>query len=1001
MLAIVLIFFLSGATGLVYEVLWAKYLGLFLGNTSYAQAIVLATFLGGLAIGNALLGRLADRHPSPLKLYGLLELGIALFAALSPWMLSALGSLYLAMAQVLPFTGPVGVPVKMLFAAIALLPPTILMGGTLPVLSRTLTRSIGALQGTVSGLYFLNSAGAVIGALAAGFWVVPAFGLDRGIMATAILNAAIGLAAFGLAAIWRQEAPVEEAEARAQAPVEFSALQRRAILVAVLVSGFVSLSFEIAWIRLLSLVMGSSTYSFSVMLAAFVAGIALGSLLVNRGAVPGKNPLVQFAVAEAAIALSILLTLPFYDRLPYVFYVIGGWFTRTETTFYLFEGIKFLFCFGLMLIPTTLIGMTLPLATLVVTRSVGEVATQVGRVFSFNTLGNVLGALLTGLLLMPLLGMRGVIEGGVLVCLLVAAAICWTGPLVTPAVRFALAGLPLLAFLAYRLLMPGWDLTMLSSGPFRSRGLVKGEGYEAYREAFKNLELKYYKDDAGSTVAVFKDGDDLQIDVNGKTDASTSHDMATQTMIGHLPLFLRPGAQDVFVVGLGSGVSVGSLLTQPETRVAVAEISPAIAEAARHFGPFNHEALDNPRTRLYVADALSHLQVRPQLYDAFVCEPSNPWVAGNANLFTEDFYQVLKTRLKPGGLVVQWVHTYEIDNDSMALIWRTFTRSFPHVSLWQVHSTDWVIVGSDAEVALDFAKAEARFAEPEVRADLARVGVHDFATVLAMQAATDAPVRRSAGAGPVNTLRMPRLEYQAPMAFYRQQVSNLPYNIDQRAQMGANLYLQQYLAARGAGLSAEEFARIYGYMRQVSIPADAVRRHLMAWQEAHPDDPRVAWELIGLLIQEGQDREAWDRLQPVLAADPNAVEPLRLANKLEYNFLKRDRGYLAQPGGAFDGLIARIEKVAELDPARVAEYWQLLAKTYLVAGRPAEALVVYERAIAATPSEQQVPVLMEAAEAARSFEDTRRAAAYAARVLELQPDHPDALALAEAILQTK
>lgn len=997
MLAIALIFFLSGATGLVYEVLWAKYLALFLGNTSYAQAIVLATFLGGLAIGNALLGKRADRHPAPLKLYGFLELGIALFAALSPLMLTGLGQVYLALAQVLPLAGPVGVGVKMLFAAIALLPPTILMGGTLPVLSRTLTTSMGALSGTVSGLYFLNSAGAVVGALAAGFWVVPTFGLDRGTMLTAFLNAAIGLAALGLAAGRPQEPPVEESAEAVEAAADFTALQRRAILIAVGVSGFVSLSFEIAWIRLLSLVLGSSTYSFSVMLAAFVAGIALGSLLVNRGRVPGRNPLVQFAVVEVLLAVSILVTLPFYDRLPYVFYVIGGWFTHTEATFYVFEAIKFLFCFGLMLVPTTLIGMTLPLATLVVTRSVGEVATQVGRVFSTNTLGNVAGALLTGLFLLPLLGLRGVIEAGVLVCMLIGGVMLWNATWVAPALRFALTGLPLLAFLAYRLLMPGWDLAMLSSGPFRSRGIVKEEGYAAYKAAFDNFELKYYKDDAGATVAVFRDGDDLQIDVNGKTDASTSHDMATQTMIGQLPLFLRPGAQDIFVVGLGSGVTAGALLAQPETRVSVAEISPAIAEAARLFGPYNHDALDNPRLGLYVEDALNHLQTRPQRFDAIVCEPSNPWVAGNANLFTDDFYQVLKSRLKPGGVVVQWVHSYEIDNANMALIWRTFSRHFPHVTLWQVHSTDWVIVGSDAEMAVDFAKAEARFAQPDVQADLARVGVHDLATVLALQAASDAPVRQAAGAGPINTLRKPLLEYQAPLAFFKQQVSNLPYAIDERAQPGAQLYLQQYLAARGTGLTADEYAHIYGYMRQVAIPTDAVRRHLVAWEDAYPDDPRVPWEQIGLLVKEGQDREAWNQLQPILQADPNAVEPLRLAARLEYNFLKRDQGYLTPSPEVFGGLLDRIGRLVTLDPTRQAEYWQLLAKTQLLAARMPEALAAYDRAIAATPADQQVPLLMEAAEAARKV-DGRRAAAYVAQVLAIQPNHPEALAMADALL---
>jgi len=702
--------------------------------------------------------------------------GIGLLAILSPHLLFLLSDLYVALAGqwfVSPF---LSVSLRFLLSAAVLLPPTVLMGGTLPVLTRFATRSLVQLEGAVSWLYFLNSAGAVFGTLLAGFYLIPTYGLGVSVAITGAVNVAIGFACLLL--------KIKEGSISVHSGPELEPVTPKQVWIiywAVFLSGCVSLVYEIAWIRLLSLVLGSSTYSFSIMLAAFIAGIALGSWLIANRVLPRVSSYLLFGLAELGIGLSIILTLPLYERLPYTFHNIAWLLNRTTTTFYLFEEIKFFFCVALMLLPTTFIGMTLPLASRVATQSTQEVGKKVGSIFSVNTVGNVLGASAAGLVLLPLFGLQRLFETGVVVNLLVGSLVLWTaGAWSWKPKMISILG-TLLVFLAYGVAGAPWDKRILSGGEFRNREAPQYSSYAAYKKAFESENLLYYKDDSNMTVTVTRDdeGDELYLRVNGKVDATAKGDLATQILLAQVPLVLKPETKTVLVVGLGSGITAGSVLRHPIERLDVVEISSAVVEAERFFKPYNYNALQDPRLHLHIEDAKTMLKLTPDRYDVIISEPSNPWIAGIGNLFSVEFYREVLRHLESGGLMVQWFHRYEMSDDNFQLILRTFASVFNDVTMWGVQE-DVLLVGSNATHRINFKQMERAFDQKEVRSDLERIGIGTFPTLLSLHMASDLTVRRMGGKGPLNSDLFPILEYEAPKAFYLDVTSELAQEYDER-----------------------------------------------------------------------------------------------------------------------------------------------------------------------------------------------------------------------------
>ncbi|MFL5320693.1 MAG: spermidine synthase, partial [Myxococcaceae bacterium] len=620
--------FISGGAALVYELAWSRYLGNVLGNSGQAHAVVLATFMGGLALGAFIFGRAADRSKNPLRLYGFLELGIGAYALAFKPVLDALGRAYLSLAPAMPESTRLFA--KLGLAGLALLPPTILMGGTLPPLVRHLTSQLSGVRRSLARLYAINSLGAAFGAFLAGVFMVPGFGLAASTRMAAIANAVIALCAIALS-----RAPVQKEAASDSDSVDDDAQESlvyplRAIRVALIgsaLSGFSAMVCQITWIRLLALVLGASTYAFTLILTAFILGIGVGSYWLSRA--KSTDALRLFGLLQAGIAIAVCVALPLYVRMPLYLWRISDALAHSSATWSLYLGASFALCCLVLLIPTALMGASFPAVARVATAKASELGRQLGGVYLWNTAGTILGALLGGLVLMPAFTMEGAFAIAVSVNVIAALSAAW----VAKPARWWLPGAVALGAAALFFAgASGWSELVANAGSFRDPGHPPASfgAYEAMMKRTYTTEL--HRDDTFATVVVgttHPDGRRI-LRINGKVDASDGDDMDTQILLGQLGPLLHSGkAKTALVVGLGSGVTVGSLASHPELeRIDVVEISPAVVEAARRFSYINGNALDDPRVHVHVDDARTFMLLQGLSYDVIVSEPSNPWVAG-------------------------------------------------------------------------------------------------------------------------------------------------------------------------------------------------------------------------------------------------------------------------------------------------------------------------------------------------------------------------------------
>lgn len=772
--AVLLCFFCSGATGLVYEVVWTRTLGLVFGHTVYAVSTVLATFMGGLALGSSLLGRAADRSRHPVRLYGLLEIGVAGCAAATPVLLAAVEWIYLAYSRRagLPTAGISPVQLALVVCVLAI--PTTLMGGTLPVLSRVFVRRQDEIGGQVGRLYALNTFGAVCGACVAGFFLLPGLGISASLWLVASVNVAIGLAAILLDRPLGGEpqvAPHPE-PARGTPDDGLDPLPPATAFVVLLVfglSGAASMMYEVGWTRALSLVLGSSTYAFTTMLVTFLVGLAAGSALFarwwGRQAVPAWSP----AIIQLGIGLSAALVLPFFDRLPEAFLAV---FRNTQNPRAILAA-QFLLAASVMLVPTLCMGATFPCTVRVLVRQLDALGARVGQIYTINTVGAILGTVAAGFLLIPAWGLQPTLRAAVAVNLCGSAAIAIVSlrgerrpGLVLTALGAALTliGLPLL---------PQWNSKMMVSGVVVYGPMYATKGGEAWlRDLISGEgELAYYREGIATTVSVQRKGEEVFLRVNGKTDANNTGDMRTQLMLAHIPLLLHPQPRQVLVIGLGSGVTAGAAARHPVERVDVAEIEPAMLQAAAFFNKENRYVLGNPRVQIHVADGRHFLLTRGAPYDVIISEPSNPWISGIGSLFTVDFYAMAAQRLRGDGLYVQWLQAYNLHPDDFRMVIASFKRVFPHAWLWSINQGDFLLLGSRQPLLLDPSRLRARFAaSAEVRQDLEMLGVSDPLSILVDFSLADQDVTRLATGARLNTDDLPLLEFSAPLSLYRQTV---------------------------------------------------------------------------------------------------------------------------------------------------------------------------------------------------------------------------------------
>lgn len=850
-----MLLFVSGATGLVYEVVWSKVLSDVLGNSGQAHAIVLATFMGGLALGAFLFGGLADRLQRPLALYGFIEVGVGLYALVFPQVQAALGNAFFSLASGMPDSSRA--IARLAFAALALLPPTIAMGGTMPAMLKHATRADPSIRAALAHLYALNSLGAALGAWVAGTVWIPNAGLSATTRAAGAVNLLVGAVSLWLA---RRALPRSElVELQDVSAESYGARSVGVALFGLGVSGFCAMLFETGWIRLVTLTVGGSTYAFTWIVTAFVLGIALGSLWISRR--PEGDSLRLFGSLQAALVIVICATLPAYLRVPWVFLKVRHMLSRTAEAFPAWQGVLFFLSLLVMLAPTFVMGAAFPVGARVVARARDSLGRRVGVVWAVNTAGTVLGALLGGLWLLPALGLEALFTIGLALTTLAA------GLSLASAGESRLRFSPVLAagaaFAIYLASFGGWAPVLARLSPFRANPReARLDSHEAYlRQYVEALAMDFVRDDAFATVFVghaVKNPAHRFLLVNGKPDASTGEgDQVTQTMLGQLgPLLVRSEAKKVMVVGAGAGVTVGAALTHPIDRLDLVEISPGVLEAARLFSDLNHGALDDPRTRVHLDDARTFLSLSRDEYDVIISEPSNPWVAGISSLFTREFFEIVDKRLAPGGVLVQWIHTYEMSDDLVRLVLRTLRSRFAHVTAWQGGEGDLLLLASREPLAVDFTELARRVELPRVKEDLAHVNVSGADGVLALQMMSGDHTARFAGEGALNRDDFNLLEYRAPEAFFTERLAHVP-DARRLPSKAASLEISRWL--REHPLDAASARRIARAVASGQLEDAPIRRAAaMAWASLAPDDVEARMMLSAIAVRQREPQVALD-----------------------------------------------------------------------------------------------------------------------------------------------
>lgn len=931
-----LLFFFSGAVGLIYEVAWIKVLTLQFGCSAWSVSAVIGAFMAGLGIGSYAAGFRADKLKQPFRVYALLELGIALYGMASLPLLEGsrhiVGPLYAALSG----HAVLFLMARLVLAFLLLIVPTVLMGASLPLLVAGLTRR-EQFQKSIGFLYGINTVGAAAGVAAAGFWLLPQGGLTT----TVRIAWMLGLVIAAVAWFW-PVAPVASEKATPKPP---STRATPWVYVgAAFFCGFMGIAFEVCWSRLLIPVLGSSTYAFSVILFIFLIGIGLGSIVAMQPLFTGRFQRAKLGLVIATAALTGMIALYFADALPGVFIRLAALSQGNYAAFFLGQG---LIVSSAIVLPTLALGIAFPLTVTALEAERGAQGEAVGRIYAINTIGSVLGSITAGFVALPLIGARNAIVVSAGLGLVAGLFLLLFDGSVSRRARFTGAAVFAGLFLITFIVPPRIDTARLQKGVFRS---VMHGGSD---NSTVTPDLVYYKDGAGCTVTVYRSPDNAWLKVNGKTDATARGDLETQYLVAHLPLFLKEKSDAVCVIGLGSGATVRAAAAHDVSRVDTIELEPAIVEAAGYFDSVNDNVLADPRVRLHLEDGRTFLQYEKTKYDVIVSEPSNPWIAGIGSLFTTEFYRMVKSRLAPKGLFCQWIQCYELSTETLHAMISTLADVFPHVLIF-VNKGDIICLASDEPIMGNPETYAEKFARPDVRATLSRVQVTNpyelflgfFAKFPDDRAMFESPDR--------NTDENLWLEYRAPLEMYAGAEPKLtPISLDVMFDRFRSIFFADQSPAAFAPRMAEALARIRPYAEfRISGMVPIVK------------DPE-AKAAVKRFAAKGKAR--WDVL---------SVEPAELMGA--ETLLRNKRADMA---------ILALNKYAAEGVNHSAVY-RLLGKAYLQKENPAQAIVYYDKALACYPHDYSSLTDLGLLHALRGNFDMAEAFLTAAR--ELDPLYPRA-----------
>lgn len=1040
-LGILLCFFFSGMAGLIYQVLWLRMIDKVIGSAPFAVATVLSVFMGGLALGSWLAGKHIDRiepRRNLLSLYGKLEIAVGIYGLLLPFLISGVKPLYVLVYDSLfpqfwayrffTFFG----------CSLLLIVPTTLMGATLPILCRFCVEDLGHIGRRSGRLYGINTIGAAVGAVLCGFVLITAFGV-WGTLGTAIgINLLVGILCIALARKDRplvsvSAAPVVDGKPKPDSSGYGDATRRNDRWIITLslwifaVSGFCAMAYEVFWTRLLGLIIGPTTYSFSLVVATFIIGLALGNILFGWLADRVKETFGLLIVTQACAAFLALLVSQFLGDSQFFF----------SKLIYTFQGsfggmvlVQSIILFFILIGPTIFLGATFPLVNRIYARSLPNIGRSIGTAYATNIIGAILGAFVAGFIFIPLLGKENGlrITAGLQIFLsLFAMAYMIVGE--EKKTRPAATGLVTL-FLALLFIsnFPSWNHNALSRGwYYRFDALKQYFGTTSWAESIqegtskiathvKDSDVAFYGEGIGGFATVEKSVNptgtaNYYLLNSGKTDATSHSDRLTQALSAHVPLLFHPNPRKVMVLGLASGMTAGEALLYPVEQLDVLEINEQVVKAAELFAPYNNNCLANPKTRMIIQDGRNHLELTKESYDVIISEPSNPWMAGLANLFTRDYFETVRNRLTKDGIFIQRVNAYDMDWDAFSMIGRTFAQVFPNGMLVKtVGESDFLLVGFEGEKDLDLEIARRNLAYAMKSQN---VTIRNPEVIFNLIVTED--LKELFGSGPVHTDNRPHLEFTASKNIGRstrtigdhiRNYSRLSRKTENIVELNNNIDTSlDYLELMTAG-SAPPFSNIdleKATPAQLGRYQDILRTYCNEEYVTNYDifsnsaDQR---ECAGLqltrirehLTADPDDSEANFRLAMGLGVMGNAegkIDALRKAISLKPTFYEAhiQLGETLSAIGRFDEAVATLSEASRINPD-AAETYNTLGNVYADQGKADEAISNFTRAFKIDP--EFAKAYNNIGSVYGNIGDTDEAIYYFSKAIDIEPDYADA-----------
>ena len=896
---VVILFVISSVLASIYGIIFFKYLILFIGDTIYTRSIVVSTLFAGFILGLLWFGRKADSSKNRLRLYAVMELITGVYCLLFPQLLSLMESVFVGLVLSLQFSlgGSAVLILKIMFSVLSLLLPAVLIGGKLPVILRSLSVKTLDASNNFSMLYFIQNFSSAMGAIMTGFFFVRLAGLSPTIHTASILNILTGIIAYGLSTLKIHNSNITIQGRSTEIKIPSSAKNEILIIFTIGLSGFVAMIYMVAWLRMLLPVFGSSIYTFSLSLVTYLIGIAIGSYIANLSLLKIKRPMLFFTLCQFGVAIFLLVTLPFYVRLPYDFWNVSSLLSYGTSFYKINLLIQFVFYILLTIGVTLVLGMLLPVAVKSLARKVEVFGKLAGDLYAVLLTGTLLGFIFVNLILLPQVGIKNTLVIGILLNVIIGWLILLLCLKVNKRKAIVALGSSLVMLLIYFLLIPDWNIKAMLYGVINkiyTRERAPSNYSSFLQIANYSNEVLFYDEGLSANVGVIESDGQKAIVVDGKVDAST-RDIAVPVLCAHLPCLLHGNPKQVLVIGLGNGVTLGSVLTHPVEKVDCIEKITEAVKACKFFHDVNNNPLDDARTNLFLEDPNTYLKLVNKKYDVIISGTADLWVAGTGNLLTTEFLQECKKKLNGNGYILQWLRVNEVDNDLFKMIVRTFQSVFNYVTVWEVNRSNVLLVGSESGPDINFQALDSLMRRRSIYDDLKRINIIDVPTLLSLQILSSDNLVKLVGLGEINTENLPRIEYEAPKAICGNNYLNEVLEHDERIYSKySKILLAKYMSERK--LKNEELQNMAFYQTRIpsgnTIFAYAILSNLN--QDNYYRNVEVLSELAKIAERINLQEEALSYREKIIKLQPNNVNELEKYVWSKYRIIRNRHSIFKQ-----------------------------------------------------------------------------------------------------------